>query len=333
MSQKDAQIAAKDTRIIELTNKLLDRSPVATQPGARQAVSAAVQSIAEGAEQGDARLQQALDLLKDNKTAEAAQLLNTLATDKTARAEQASAQAEKDRKDAATAYRNLGAIALLSDPRRGLEAYEKALALDPDDMESLLMAGMLQFIAGNHIQAQTRLERVVTRANTNDQEDNKALALYMLGLIKSQRGDLSGALKSYSDSFAIVERLALSAPDNTDLQLVRSALYEAYGGLHEAQGDLKAALKSYQESLAIRERLVKSDPGNMWGQKSLASSHIEIGRVQSAQGDLKAAQTSYKTASPSLSASRYPPLTMYGGSKSSPYPICPSVMCNRHRAI
>lgn len=82
--------------------------------------------------------------------------------------EQAAAQAGKDRKKAVVAYRNLGAIAGLADPKRALEAYEKALALDPDDMESLLGAGEIQ----------------------NDY------------------GDLSAALKSYKDSLAIRERLA-----------------------------------------------------------------------------------------------------------------------------
>ena len=88
-------------------------------------------------------MQQALALLKENKIAEATPLLNAVAVDKTARAEQATAQAAKDRKDAAIAYRNLGAIAGLADPKRALEAYEKAVALDPDDLDSLLWAGWI----------------------------------------------------------------------------------------------------------------------------------------------------------------------------------------------
>ena len=40
---------------------------------------------------------------------------------------------EKDHKEEAIAYRNLGSIAGLADPKRALEAYEKAVALDPDD--------------------------------------------------------------------------------------------------------------------------------------------------------------------------------------------------------
>jgi hypothetical protein len=86
-------------------------------PGAEQAVGAAVQSIAQGAEAGDSGLKKALDLLKENKLTEATQLLAAFADEREARAEGASAQAEKDRKEAAVAYRNLGAIAGLGDPK------------------------------------------------------------------------------------------------------------------------------------------------------------------------------------------------------------------------
>ena len=138
------QLAAKDAQIAELHKIVempVEKNPSA-EPGTQQAVSAAVGSIARGAAEGHPRLQEALDLLKKNKIAEATQLLNAVAEDK-------STQAEKDRKEAAIAYRNLGAIAGLADPKRAQEAYEKALALDPDDAESLYWAGTLGIERGD----------------------------------------------------------------------------------------------------------------------------------------------------------------------------------------
>ena len=132
------QLAAKDAQIAELhkiIEMLVEKNPSAA-PGTQQAVSTAVKSIAQGAAEGHPRLQEALDLLKKNKIAEATQLLNAVAEDK-------STQAEKDRKEAAIAYRNLGAIAGLADPKRALEAYEKAVALDPDDIQSLYWTGAI----------------------------------------------------------------------------------------------------------------------------------------------------------------------------------------------
>jgi tetratricopeptide (TPR) repeat protein len=158
------QLAAQNA----LIKLLLEKNPAAA-PGAQQAVGAAVGSIAQGAAEGDARLQQALDLLKANKIADATQLLKLVAEDKTARAGQETARAEKDRKEAAIAYRNLGAIAALVDPKRALEAYEKALALDPDDLQSLVVSGVIRIIYGDLNKAQTRLERVLKLTESGDQ--------------------------------------------------------------------------------------------------------------------------------------------------------------------
>ena len=73
-------------------------------------------AAAAGAAEGDERLAKALDLLKANKVAEAAELFRAVAADK-------AAQIKRDSKVAAAAYRNLGAIAGLGDPKRALEAY------------------------------------------------------------------------------------------------------------------------------------------------------------------------------------------------------------------
>lgn len=88
-------------------------------------------------------MQQALGLLKENETAEATQLLNAVAEDRAAHAE----QAEKDRKEAAIAYRNLGAIAGLRYPKRALGAYKNAVAFDPDVLENLVRVGFKTFTA------------------------------------------------------------------------------------------------------------------------------------------------------------------------------------------
>jgi tetratricopeptide (TPR) repeat protein len=287
------QLARKDEQIAALTKILLEKNPSAAGPGAQQAVGGAVQSIAQGASEGDKRLQQAFGLLKNNKVAEATQLLTAVAKDKSAHAEQAATQVEKDRQEAATAYRNLGAIAGLRDPKSALEAYKKAASLDPGDIESLLWAGSIEIDHGDLDKAQTRLERVLKLAETGDQAYYKYWARIGLGDIWQKRGDLKAALKSYSDSLAIVERLAQSDPGNAGWQRDLSVSYNKVGGVQVAQGDLKAALKSYSDSLAIAERLAQSNPGNAGWQRDLSVSYNKVGDVQVAQGDLKAALKSY----------------------------------------
>jgi tetratricopeptide (TPR) repeat protein len=292
LATKDIQIAALIKQNDDLTELLLERNPSAG-PGVQQAVGAAVQSIAQGASEGDPRLQQALGLLKENKVAEASQLLSAVAEDKTAHAEQAATQAEKDRKEAAIAYRNLGAIAGLRDPKRALEAYEKAALLDPDDIESLFWVGYLQIDHGDLNKAQTRLERVLKLAEASDQAHYKYWACIGLGDLWQRRGDLNAALNSYSDGLAIIDGLVKSDPGNAEWQRDLSVGYERVGDVQLAQGDLKAALKSYSDSLAIGERLTKADPGNAGWQRDLSVSYNKVGDVEEAQGDLKAALKSY----------------------------------------
>jgi tetratricopeptide (TPR) repeat protein len=215
LATKDAQVAALDAQnvdLIKLTKSLLEGNPSWAGPGARQAIGEAVQSIGQGASEGDKRLQQALGLLKDNNVAEAVQLLTIVAEDKFAQAEQATTQAEKDRKNAAIAYRNLGAVAELRDPKRALQAYEKASSIDPGDVGSLFWAGRIEIDHGDFDKAQTRLERVLKLAETGDQAHYKYWARIGLGRIWLKRGDLKAALKSYSDSLAIAARVVNPTP-------------------------------------------------------------------------------------------------------------------------
>src|SRR6202022_2858957 len=107
-----------------------------------------------------------------------------------------------------------GAIAGLRDPKSALGAYEKAASGDPGDIDSLLWAGWIEVDYGDLDKAQTRLERVLKLAETGDQAYYKYWARIGLGDIWQKRGHLKAALKSYSDSLAIFERLAQSDPGN-----------------------------------------------------------------------------------------------------------------------
>ena len=291
LSTKDAQITALSAQNADPTSSC---SKETRRPG-RSATGGGRggRFNRQGAAEGDARLQQALDLLKENKIADAAQLLKTFAEDKTVQAEQATSQAEKDRKEAAIAYRNLGAIAGLRDPRQALEAYGKALALDPDDLGSLLWAGLIQIDHGDLNEAQARLERALSLAKTGD-HFYRYWVTFGLGDIEVRRGDLAGALKSYRDALAIIEGVKKSHSGNADLQHDLSASYERIGDVQVAQGDLAGALNSYRDGFAAMDHLAKSDPGNAGWQRDLAVSYEGVGNIQMAQGDLAGALTSYR---------------------------------------
>jgi tetratricopeptide (TPR) repeat protein len=277
-------IGLDEKAVVALVARLIAERQIPAAPGEEKRIGEAVQSIAQGAA-SDTRLQQALDLLKANKIAEASQLLRAFAEEKTA-------HAETDWKVAAIAYRNLGAIAGLADPKRALEAYEKAVALDPDDLVSSLGAGWIEVNYGDLNKAQIRLERVLTLAKTDAQASY--WALIGIGDIKEQRGDLAGALKSYNGSLAIRDRMATSGPGNAEWQYELGISNERIGTVQMVQGDLASALKSYEAKRDIIARLAKLEPGKALWQSDLSASYNFVGNVQMARGDLAGARKSYQ---------------------------------------
>jgi tetratricopeptide (TPR) repeat protein len=231
-------------------------------------------------------LQRALDLLKANQIAEAEALFQVVADDKASRIMQ-------DKKDAAAAFRNLGVIAGLRDPRKALDAYERALEYDPDDLNGLMWAGYLLIARGNLDAAQTRLDRLLSLASEG-QSFHRFWAQLFLGDIRVRRGDLAGALKSFRDGLAIAERLAQANPGKAGWQRDLSVSYNKIGDVLVAQGNLAEALQSFRASHDIFDRLAQSDPGNTGWQRDLSVSYNKIGDVLKAQGNLPEALKSFR---------------------------------------
>src|SRR5258708_12881221 len=183
------------------------------------------------------------------------------------------------------AIRNPGVIPVLHAPKKTLDAYERALEHDPDDLESLFWAGHLLINRGILDAAHTRLDRVLSLA-TEEQSFYRFWAQLYLGDILPQPANLPDALNSYPHGLAIAERLALADPSNADWQRNLSASYNRLGDVLKAQGNLPEALKSYRDELAIAERLAQADPGNVGWQHDLPLSYDKIGDALEAQGHL-----------------------------------------------
>jgi tetratricopeptide (TPR) repeat protein len=249
-----------------------------------QAVAEAVEAAARGAEKGDPQLARALDLLQEGKTAEAEPLFRAVAEER----EEASKAAGRE---AAEAWRHLGAIAALADPRRSREAYARAAALDPDNVEGLFWHGWLQQEAGNLSVAETAYARLL--ASGKQPGRWHCWAWFGLGDVAAARGGLSKAKSSYLQAQAITDRLAKSDPDNALWQRDLSVSFNRVGNVQLAQGDLPGALKSYSDGLAIVDRLAKSDPGDTNWQRDLSVSFTKVGDVQLTRGDLAGALKCY----------------------------------------
>ncbi len=304
----------------------------AAVPGAKQSLTDAITSIAEGAAR-DPRYAKALDLLKAGKPEEAEPLLAAVAEDK-------KKAAATQNKAAAEAYRNLASIAAIYEPQKSRAYFAEAAALDPDNVEGMYYHGWFQLQAGSLGDAETAFQRVLGTAkegNTiwvfwsrigigdihrnrgdlasaldeyrtaskmakpmaeTDPEWQRGLAIVYgdIGDILQQQLQFAEALKYYRDKIDIAYRLLKADPESfLALSDVAITAFQV-GGALELQHNQKDALAAYKVGLAIFGRLAKADPGNVELQQSASGAASRVGDVMAAQGNLKDAMVAYQGA-------------------------------------
>ena len=263
-------------------------SAEAAVPGAKHSLTEAITTIAQGAAR-DPRYATALELLKAGKPEEAEPLLEAVAKDKAARFEQ-------DRAEGAGAYRTLGAIAGLGDPKRARDAYAKALQLDPDDAESAYWHGYLNLLAGDLEVAERSLNHLIALSAEPPSDRGVYRANLRLGEIALARGNLASAMDHQEQALATALRRAEADPSDPDWQRDLWASYDKIGDLLMAKGDMSSALERYRAGLDINEALVEAHPDDRERERDLSIAHIKLGDAQRAFGDFAAALDSYRAA-------------------------------------
>jgi tetratricopeptide (TPR) repeat protein len=203
----------------------------AVEPGTEQRVDQTIAAIAKGASEGDERLQQVLSLLAARKVAQAVPLLEAVAEDKTARIRQ-------DSQVAAAAYRNLGAIAGLADPKKAREAYAEAARLDPNNIEGAYWHGYFEAEAGNLTQGEAAYRRAISLGAPGRDDWALYWAHVGLGDVWLARGSLMAATGEYEQGRSIAGRLAKADPGNAEWQRNLSVSLIKIGDVLVAQGNL-----------------------------------------------------------------------------------------------
>jgi tetratricopeptide (TPR) repeat protein len=268
-AEQSRQLAEQSRRIAEvhaLVEKLAAGQAQGADAPGRKAIAGAVEAAEKGAAAGDARLARALDLLKEGKVAEAEPLFRAVAEER----EQASKAAGRE---AAEAWRNLGAIAGLADPKKAREAYAHAVALDPDNVNGLFWHGWLQKDAGNLPAAEDAYHRLIAMepAATGTGDDVYYWARLGLGDIAAvARGDLSSAKVSYADAQKIADRLAKADPNNAVWQRDLAVRIGDVATVEAQQGARDTALKALREGRDIILRLKAQAADNVALLKILA---------------------------------------------------------------
>ena len=238
-----------------------------------ETTAASIEAALEGlAASGNARKQAALDKAAGGDVAGAGADLMALG------AEQESAV---DRVIAETAetYKQAGALAFLNDTQRALDAYEKAIALTPDDAATRNQLGHLYLRVGRLDDAQAAYQTILAAAGAHDKEW-EAKALGNLGLVAQTRGDLAAAEDYHRRSLALEEELGRKeGMADTLCNLGTVAL---------TRGDLDAAEDYYSRALALEEELGRKE--------GMANQLAGLGLVSRTRGDLDAAEDYHRRA-------------------------------------
>jgi len=246
----------------------------------------AITAIVSGAAR-DSRYALALQHLKDGDAEQAEVLLRQLA-------EETARRANQEGKRAADAYRRLGAIAGLADQKRARNAYAKALQFDPTDSEALYWHGWLSLLAGNLLEAERDLKKLLEVSTRTNDSRGVFRAHLRLGELTREKGDLEGALTEQMLAFKIARQRAEAEPGEAERQRDLSVLCEKLGDIFYAKGNIDNALLYFRKSLEISERLAKSDPSNVRWKRDLSVLSERVGDVHFTKGEPDEALVSYR---------------------------------------
>ena len=246
----------------------------------------AITAIVTGAAR-DKRYASALRSLKEGKVGQAESLLREVA-------EETARRADTESKRAAEAYRRLGAIAGLGDPKRAREAYAKALQFDPADTDALYWHGWLSLLAGHLSVAEKELNRLLDISKQNDDSKGIYRAHLRLGELDRDRGNLDAALKDQTAANRIASARAESAPDDMERQRDLSISSEKLGDIFFLKGKIDKALVYFRKGLEISKRLAEKDQKNPQWNRDLSVLLERVGDVLVSQGKIDDAVDSYR---------------------------------------
>jgi tetratricopeptide (TPR) repeat protein len=239
----------------------------------KQQAQAAVEVLANLRDQKGAppSINEALALLKQGNTKAAEGIFQAIAHRKEARI-------AGNKKEAAAAYRHLGALAYLNDPQKALDAYRRATKLDPDNAAGWNRLGQLFYRTGEPSKAETAFRRVLSLCRAQNDRFLLAMAFKDLGVIYKTRGDLDQAEAIHCKSLEIDKAL--------DNKAGMAADYANLGAIYQIRGELEHAEAMYDKSFEINKALGRKE--------GMAYAYANLGVVYKKRGNLDQAEAMYQ---------------------------------------
>ncbi len=250
LDTKDEQLSAKDEQIKALTEAVTALSKA----------DAPVRSINE-----------AMRTLERGETKQAKAIFAEVLQTKEAEGKNAN-------KEAAAAARHLGALAYMNNPKEALNAYRKAVELDPDNAEGWNQLGILLDRTGEITQAEEAYRKVLTLGEAHQNKEEQAWAYLNLGNVYYTHGDLDKAEEMYRKALELDEALGRKEG--------MAANYGNLGLVYKTRGELDRAEEMHRKSLYLNQALSSKE--------GMAQNYCNLGIVYKTRGELDRAEEMHR---------------------------------------
>jgi tetratricopeptide (TPR) repeat protein len=209
--EKSAEAVAR--RLVETQQQAFQQREQAYQDQIR-ALTAAVTALTQQQAQPDPPpgIHEALIQLAQGKLEAAEAIFQSVVT-----------RRASDIDEAATALRHLGALAFLHDTTKLLQAYRRAVELDPDNAEGWTQLGHLLVRTGQVDHAADAFRKVLTRGAETSDDSLLASAYGNLGIVYQIRGDLDQAEAMHRRALELFQEIR-GAPQIEKVQNLLDAL-------------------------------------------------------------------------------------------------------------
>jgi len=143
-----------------------------------------------------------------------------------------------------------------------VDAYEKIVTLNADDIDTWNQLGLLRYRLGNLDRAKQAFQHVADLAGTR--KDYAAIAYGNMGLVAQTRGDLDGAMRYYEQSLELDKELGRKEG--------MASGYGNMGNVAQTRGDLDGALHYLEQSFAIEKELGRKEGmANVYGNQGIVA--------------------------------------------------------------
>jgi len=268
--EKLTAVEASQERIEAKLDRMLEefrRAVPDADPATVEAFRVAAETLAAS---GDARKRKALEDYADGRVDSAILDLTRLAEDQTT-------TTRENAEQAAQTWKEVGALAFLSDTDSALRAYRAAVELTSNDPVARNQLGYLLVRIGDLAGAATQYTHILEGPGVRNMEW-EAAALNNLGTIELTRGHLDAAEDHLLRSLALYEELGR-------LEGMASLLGNL-GNIEYSRGNLDAAEDYYRRGLALNEELGR--PVGMANQLN------NLGNIERTHGNLDAAEDHFR---------------------------------------